>query len=92
MFVVTPSGVSLEMTPEGVTTNVLAVLFFGVSIAKFTGNGMAELPDESLWRQEGDRTLSLRESIRHPPLIHRNLTPRVKPVSSRLRFSLFSMD
>ena len=30
MFNVPPSGVSLKMTPEGVTTNVLGVLFFGV--------------------------------------------------------------
>ena len=30
MFVVTPSGVALKMTPSGVTTNVLGVLSFGV--------------------------------------------------------------
>jgi hypothetical protein len=31
MFVVTPSGVIFKETPEGVTTNVLGALFFGVS-------------------------------------------------------------
>ena len=38
MFVVTPSGVSLKMTPEGVTTNVLEILFLGNILKSFLGD------------------------------------------------------